>query len=76
MTDETPRSAAGMAGICDEDRLLTDACAAFTRAGCFADLDATWRTYVAPVKSSIGEDTLEMLSRAYSLRLSTLAWSN
>ena len=73
MSEET-RSAAAMAGQCDEQRLIFDTSAAFTAAQCNADLDDVWRNYVAPVEAQISDETHELLSRLYSLRLSTLAW--
>ena len=68
------RSAAMMVGQCDEQRLIFDASAAFTAATRNADLDEIWRTYVVPVEGQISDETHELLSRLYSLRMSTLAW--
>ena len=70
------RSAAAQAGVCDEQQLLHDASAAFTKADVPADLDAVWRMYVQPVWDSIDFDTQDILSRLYALRLSTMSWNN
>ena len=71
-----PRSAAAHAGLCDEQQLLHDASAAFTKADAPGDLDAVWRTYVSPVWDSIDFDTQEILARLYALRLSTISWDH
>jgi hypothetical protein len=68
------RSAAAMAGVCDEQRLIHDASAAFTRSEKRCDLDSAWRDYVYPVWEQIDGETQDILSRLYSLRLSTLSW--
>lgn len=68
------RSAAAQAGVCDEQQLIHDASAAFTRSEKRCDLDAAWRDYVAPVWRQIDYETQDILSRLYSLRLSTMAW--
>lgn len=68
------RSAAAMAGVCDEQRLIHDASAAFTRSEKRGDLDSAWRDYVAPVWEQIDCETQDILSRLYSIRLSTLSW--
>lgn len=65
---------ATQAGVPDENLLIHDASRAFTRATTTEELDAAWRRYVAPVDGAIGADTKEILSRLYSLRLSTLSW--
>ncbi len=70
------RPAAAQAGICDEQQLLHDASAAFTKAGVPADLDAVWRRYISPVWDSIDTETQDILTRLYALRLSTLSWDN
>ena len=70
------RSGAQMAGICDEQQLLHDASAAFTKADAPGDLDAVWRTFVQPVWDSIDGETRDILSRLYALRLSTMSWDN
>ena len=71
---EDIRSAAAQAGVCDEQRLIFDTSAAFTNAGNNSELDVVWRTYVVPVEEQISDETHELLSRLYSLRLSTLSW--
>jgi len=73
---EHTRSAAAQAGICDEQQLLHDASAAFTKAEATGDLDAVWRDYVAPVWDSIDGETQDILTRLYALRLSTMSWDN
>jgi hypothetical protein len=70
------RSAAAMAGICDEQQLLHDASAAFTKAAVPGDLDAAWRDYVAPVWEALDTETQDILTRLYALRLSTMSWDN
>jgi len=69
------RSAA-QAGHCDEQKLLHDVSAAFTKAESNSDLDAVWRDYVVPVWDSIDSETQDILSRLYALRVSTLSWSS
>jgi hypothetical protein len=68
------RTAAAMVGVCDEQQLIHDASAAFTRSEKRMDLDAAWRAYVAPVWGQIDCETQDILSRLYSLRLSTMSW--
>jgi len=70
------RSAAQMAGACNEQQLLHDASAAFTKADAPGDLDAVWRTYVSPVWNSIDGETQDILCKLYALRLSTMSWDN
>jgi hypothetical protein len=74
MTDA--RTSAAPAGVCDEQQLLHDASAAFTKADAPGDLDAVWRSYVQPVWDSIDGETQDILSRLYALRLSTMSWDH
>lgn len=74
MTDV--RSGAAQAGVCDEQQLLFDASAAFTKADAPSDLDAAWRNYVVPVWDSIDGQTQDLLSDLYKHSLSNLAWDN
>ncbi len=74
--NEEPRSAAAQAGVCNEQQLLHDASAAFTKADARGDLDVVWRDYVVPVWGSIDGETQDILTRLYALRLSTLSWDH
>ena len=60
--------------MCDEQLLIHNASAAFTKSEAPGDLDGVWRTYVAPVWDSIDAETQDILSRLYALRLSSLSW--
>ena len=66
------RSAAAQAGVCDEQRLLFDASAAFVKALSRDELDRVWRVYVSPVWDQIDSGTQKILLRLYSTRLSIL----
>ena len=68
------RSAAAQAGQCDEQRLLHDASAAFSKAGTREELEAAWSAYVSPVWESIDAETRDILSRLRALRLRTISW--
>lgn len=60
----------------NEQQLLHDASAAFTKADAPGDLDAAWRMHVSPVWDSIDGRTQDLLSDLYKLRLSNLAWDH
>lgn len=72
--DAEARSGAQQAGVTDEQRLIYWASGAYEKAKSPAELDEAYRTYVACVEDAISFETKEILSRLYSLRLSTLSW--
>lgn len=69
-----PRSAAAMAGVCDEQRLIHEASRAFAQAETIPQLEDAWARYVAPVEASIGAETLDILTRLCDLRRSNIAY--
>lgn len=67
-----PRPPSAMSGITDEQVLLHDFARDLSAARSGPEIDAAWRTYIAPVESAISEETLALAGRLYSLRVSTL----
>lgn len=67
------RSAAAMAGVCDEWRLYQDVLRELHAADTITACAFTWMRYVAPVERSIDPDTLRNLDRAMFIRVRYLA---
>ena len=70
---EEPRSAAAQAGITDEQMLIHDASRAFSTAETITAAAASWLRYVAPVEDAISRETIDLISKAFAIRVMVLA---
>jgi hypothetical protein len=70
MTD--PRSAAAMAGVCDEQRLVRDVLKELHDAETVTACACTWMRYVSPVEASTSPETIAQLGRALRIRMAIL----
>jgi hypothetical protein len=57
----------------DEQELLHEASAAFTRAKTREDVEAAWQRHVSPWWDSLDAETQDILSRLHALRLQTVS---
>ena len=66
------RSAAAQAGFIDPEQLIYDCAGAFSRAETAEVLDREWATRVRPVADQLTDQSLGILERIFSLKLSLL----
>ena len=73
VADDSYRSAAAQAGVTDEQMLIHDAGRAFSTAETITAAAASWLRYVAPVENAISRETIDIISKAFAIRVMVLA---
>jgi hypothetical protein len=67
------RSAAAMAGHCDEQLLVMNVLAELVGCETVTECCNTWKSYVEPVEKSISPETTAQLGRALRIRMAVIS---